>query len=79
METPLHRFSELFKQLGLPADDDSIARFIARHAPLPGELALESAPFWSPAQAAFLREEICRDADWAEVIDQLNEALRARG
>lgn len=77
MERPFHRFSELFKQLGLPADEAGIAGFLARHAPLPGGMALEDAPFWTPAQATLLREEILRDADWAEVVDQLNEALRA--
>lgn len=77
MEKPFHRFSELFKQLGLPADEAGIARFLMQHAPLPGGQALEDAPFWTPAQAALLREEILRDADWAEVVDQLNEALRA--
>lgn len=79
METPFHRFSELFKQLGLPADDTAIASFLKRHAPLPGDLALHEAPFWTPAQASMLREEVLRDADWAEVVDQLNEALRAKG
>jgi len=78
MEKPFHRFSDLFKQLGLPADDAGIASFLAQHSPLPGGQALEDASFWTPAQAALLREEILRDADWAEVVDQLNEALRAR-
>ena len=77
MERPIHRFSELFKQLGLLADDASIASFLMQHAPLPGAVALEDAPFWTPAQATLLREEILRDADWAEVVDQLNQALRA--
>ncbi|MCW5637448.1 MAG: DUF2789 family protein, partial [Rubrivivax sp.] len=33
--------------------------------------------FWSPAQARFLREEVAEDADWAELVDQLNLMLRA--
>jgi hypothetical protein len=37
---------------------------------------LADAPFWSQAQAQFLREEIYEDADWAEVVDQLNLMLR---
>lgn len=78
MERPIHRFSELFKQLGLQADDASIASFLMQHAPLDGGLALEDAPFWTPAQARLLREEILRDADWAEVVDQLSEALRGK-
>jgi hypothetical protein len=76
MDQSFHRFSELFRQLGLPADNESIKSFLAEHSPLDTNIALESAPFWSEAQASLLREEILRDADWAEVIDQLNVALR---
>lgn len=76
METPFHRFGELFAQLGLPDDPAEIARFIARHAPLAGELKLEDAPFWTPAQARFLRDAVAEDSDWAEVVDQLSAALR---
>ncbi|MBP9955837.1 DUF2789 family protein [Geopseudomonas guangdongensis] len=78
MDQPIHRFHDLFAQLGLPNDAAAIAHFIERHAPLADDLALADAPFWSPAQAAFLREEILGDADWAELIDQLGAALRAR-
>ena len=39
---------------------------------------LAEAAFWTPAQAGFLREAILEDADWAEVIDELNNDLRAR-
>lgn len=76
METPIHPLSALFAQLGLPDDAASIDRFIARHAPLDGAIPLAAAPFWTPAQAAFLREEIAEDADWAEVVDTLNARLR---
>lgn len=76
MDTPFHRFHDLFAQLGLPADAGSIREFIAQHAPLPGHVALHDAPFWQPAQASFLREQTAHDADWAELIDQLNLALR---
>jgi hypothetical protein len=77
MEPTFHRFSELFKQLGLPSDPDSVAAFLERHRPLPNGLRLAEAPFWSPAQAALLREEWAEDADWAEVVDRLDAALRA--
>lgn len=76
MEKFFHRFSELFSQLGLPAGMDDIREFIARHSPLAPNIRLEDAPFWTDAQAAFLRDEILDDADWAEVIDQLSGALR---
>ncbi|MBW4964577.1 DUF2789 family protein, partial [Sulfitobacter sp. CW3] len=32
--------------------------------------------FWTDSQKAFLREEILDDADWAEVVDELNVLLR---
>jgi hypothetical protein len=77
MNTPVHHFLELFAQLGLPSGEQDIRRFIAAHTPLAEDIALADAPFWTPAQAVFLREEILKDADWAEPIDQLNTSLRA--
>jgi hypothetical protein len=78
MDTTHHPFHELFAQLGLPCDALSIAQFIQRHSPLPGHVALADADFWSPAQAAFLRETWQEDSDWAHQVDQLSEALRGR-
>jgi len=75
MEQTVHPFSELFDQLGLPSDEASIRAFIAQHAPLPDDVRLEEADFWTPAQAQLLREERIDDADWIVVIDQLNVAL----
>lgn len=76
MEAFHHRFSELFAQLGLPSHPAGIASFIQRHSPLPDGVRLADAAFWTPSQASMLREQILCDADWAEVIDQLNVALR---
>ena len=76
MDQSNHRFSELFAQLGLPADDQAIAQFIATHSPLRADIDLADAPFWTPAQATFLKEEKLEDADWAELVDQLDVALR---
>lgn len=78
MDQPVHPLKELFEQLGLPADAEAINRFIAMHSPLPENITLANAPFWTPAQAAFLREEFVEDADWIETIDRLNVALRAK-
>lgn len=75
MELPIHPFSELFAQLGLSNDNASIQQFIATHSPLPDDVRLEEAPFWTPAQAQLLREERLDDADWAMVVDRLNVAL----
>ncbi|MDP3637804.1 MAG: DUF2789 domain-containing protein [Azonexus sp.] len=78
MERPVHTMSNLFAQLGEANDEAAIARFIETHRPLPEELRLHEASFWSASQACFLREAILQDADWADVTDELNVNLRAR-
>jgi len=76
MEPVNHDLQHLFRQLGLPSERSEIDRFVATHRPLSNEVRLADAHFWSAAQAQFLREEIDDDADWAEVVDQLNVMLR---
>jgi hypothetical protein len=76
MHAQLHTMSNLFAQLGLPADEATVESFIATHRPLESGTALYRAPFWSASQRAFLKEEIIEDADWAAVIDELNGRLR---
>ncbi len=75
MGNTIHHFRDLFTQLGLPADDDSIQQFLQTHRLRERSTALPDAPFWSPAQATFLREQIAQDADWAGLVDQLALAL----
>lgn len=75
MELSNHTVSDLFAQLGLPSDEGDIQAFVAAHRPLPGDARLADAPFWTAAQARFLRDEILEDADWASVVDQLNLML----
>ncbi len=70
-----HSVADLFAQLGLPNEEADIQAFVATHRPLPGDVRLADAPFWTEAQARFLRDEIRDDADWAEVVDQLNLML----
>ncbi|AMD00109.1 DUF2789 domain-containing protein [Halomonas chromatireducens] len=76
MEKPVHHFTELFEQLGLPADEASIRSFIEHHAPLPETMQLHEAPFWSESQSAFIFDALEEDADWAEVVDHLDASLR---
>ncbi|VVP93362.1 DUF2789 domain-containing protein [Pseudomonas fluorescens] len=76
MESPTHNLPSLFKQLGLPDEPVDIDKFIATHSPLKPELHLADAFFWTKSQSQFLRDEILDDADWAEVVDQLNVMLR---
>ena len=66
--------TNLFLQLGLDASEQGIAQFIKSHQ-LDTEVALGDAPFWTDAQRSFLVEQLKADALWAEVVDQLNEAL----
>ena len=76
MEPPVHRFGDLFRQLGLADRPAEIAAFLARHRPLPAGTALADAPFWSAAQSRFLREGIADNADWAQMVDTLDASLR---
>lgn len=76
MEKNPHAFHELFAQLGLPCDAASIAQFVQAHSPLHGAVGLPDADFWSPAQAAFLRESLLQDNGWAQQVDALSQALR---
>ncbi|MDD0809442.1 DUF2789 domain-containing protein [Curvibacter sp. RS43] len=77
MDNTHPRFHDLFEQLGLPASAEQIQHFIHQHNPLAAELSLPEAPFWTPAQAGFLRQQWQQDADWSELVDQLDNALRA--
>lgn len=76
MENHFHRFHELFQQLGLGDSAADIDAFIHNHAPLAENTRLSDAPFWSAAQASFLREAMQDDSDWCELADQLSAVLR---
>ncbi|MFL1512711.1 DUF2789 domain-containing protein [Pseudomonas prosekii] len=74
MDSPTHDLQGLFDQLGLDSDEKSIDQFIAEHR-LPDDVKLIEADFWNERQAAFLKEELRIDADWARVVDELNLRL----
>ena len=76
MDTTASSMTNLFLQLGLPAGKDEIAAFIREHQ-LPEDVRVSEATFWNEGQRQFLREEWREDADWAIVVDELNEALHA--
>lgn len=76
MEHIFHPFHELFEQLGLGGKPEEILSFLQAHAPLPHEVALADAPFWTSSQAEFLRDALAADSDWIVVVDALNAALR---
>ncbi|HCA17454.1 MAG TPA: NADPH-dependent FMN reductase [Alcaligenes faecalis] len=77
MSDSLFRFHDLFAQLGLPNTPEAIASFLEQHRPLPNDVLLADAPFWSESQAEFIREKRLQDSpEWIQIIDQLSEALR---
>jgi len=68
-------FADLFAQLGLPSDAASISEFLVVNATLVQGMRLSDAPCWTRSQAAFLKEAWTQDAEWSDVVDQLNRAL----
>lgn len=68
------RMTNLFLQLGLDAGEADIADFIRTHQ-LPADVYIVEAPYWNDGQRQFLAEQVRIDADWAIVVDQLNESL----
>ena len=75
MEPLVHDLPALFAQLGMANDELSLHRFIHEHR-LDNQTLLPEAPFWTSAQANFLRDALWNDADWSEAIDELGELLR---
>lgn len=76
MNNTMHRFSDLFAQLGLPSDPESIAHFLAGNHGMTNGMRLPEAPYWSVAQAQFLSESLLQDADWTDWVDRLSQALQ---
>ena len=75
MDTSPHTLQSLFEQLGLASSDAAIEAFVTNNR-LQASIPLEKAAFWSAGQAQFIREAIAEDADWAEIVDQLDAQLR---
>ena len=77
MEPLVHNMNVLFQQLGLPDSDAEIEQFITEYSPLEQATALQNASFWNTAQASFLQEAVDDDADWAEIVDELDVRLHS--
>ncbi|MFH0256723.1 DUF2789 domain-containing protein [Vibrio rumoiensis] len=78
MEMHRHSLESLFEQLGLPSSADDINRFIHQHSSqLDHSQPIHRASFWTTSQSEFLKEAKKEDADWVEVVDQLDALLRA--
>ncbi|MCG6312629.1 DUF2789 domain-containing protein [Vibrio vulnificus] len=76
MELHQHGMTELFEQMGLGSSSQDIEHFIQSHRHHRDTTPLHKASFWNKAQASFLRQAIEDDADWAELVDQLDAMLR---
>lgn len=76
MDTSTHLIDSLFLQLGLPNSKSEIAQFIKAHQGIPANIPLWEAEFWSISQAAFIKESIEQDSDWAEAVDHMDVQLR---
>ena len=68
---PKYNMNELFAQLGLECSDEAIDTFIENNQLAKDEKLIE-AKVWTDSQRAFLQEEWEKDAQWVEVIDDLN-------
>ena len=66
----------MFNQLGLDSSEQAINAFVTKHGSLPADIKLHQADFWNASQGAFLQQMIDEDADWAEVVDELDAKLR---
>ncbi|MHC6526995.1 DUF2789 domain-containing protein [Vibrio proteolyticus] len=76
MELHQHSIPDLFQQLGLGSSEQEIRSFVTEHGDDLGSTPIYEASFWTPAQASFLKQALEDDADWAEVVDQLDVMLR---
>lgn len=77
MEAHVHSINALFEQLGLDGSKRGIEKFVVASAPIPSHVNLWDAPIWTESQASALKQMKADDADWAEVVDQLDVMLRA--
>ncbi|WP_299198362.1 DUF2789 family protein [uncultured Amphritea sp.] len=66
----------LFQQLGLENDSDSIDNFIDKNKIITEGIHIADAPCWTHSQSEFIRDSIFYDSEWSEPVDQLDIILR---
>lgn len=76
MDTVKPTIIALFQQLGLGQDEAAVNEFIEQNKGVPATTLLHEMPVWNNTQAEFLKHAKERDADWAEVVDELDARLR---
>ncbi|WP_159815170.1 DUF2789 family protein [Pseudomonas sp. 18058] len=74
MELTANNLTTLFDQLGMPSEGSAIDDFIEAY-PLPADVKLIDADFWSPSQAQLLEQWLLADGDEAVMVDELNVRL----
>ncbi|MCV6611983.1 MAG: DUF2789 domain-containing protein [Amphritea sp.] len=67
---------DLFEQLGLDNDTQSIDEFIERNKIYGFDVHITDAPCWDGSQATFIRDSLYYDNQLAEAVDQLDIMLR---
>ena len=77
MDTVKHNLTNLFLQLGLDAENQEIETFVKNHS-LDDGVVLEEATFWTEAQSQFIKESRANDADWSDMVDELDTLLRQK-
>ncbi|MCL1114145.1 MULTISPECIES: DUF2789 domain-containing protein [Shewanella] len=76
MDTTENDLSHLFQQLGLGHTQQEIDNFVSNHK-LSKDILLIDADCWNKSQRAFIKEALSEDAQWSEVIDQLDVMMRS--
>lgn len=76
MEIHQHEMPDLFEQLGLGSSPDEMKDFVQNHRHKRDTTPIYEAKFWTRSQSDFLKQAIEEDADWAELVDQLDVMLR---
>lgn len=76
MQLPTHRLADLFDQLGLDSTQQAIDEFVGAHQ-LSADTKMEDAPFWNVSQVQLFVEAREQDADWVELVDELDALLHA--
>jgi hypothetical protein len=75
MDTTQNDLTHLFQQLGLGHKPNEIDDFINKNK-IKHDVHLVDATFWTPAQRGFIKEALNEDAQWSELVDQLDVLLR---
>lgn len=74
MEIIVHDLSNLFRQLGMLGNVETIDAFLGDHRLKPGT-RLAEADFWNVSQAQFLARALKDDSDWSRAADELAARL----